>query len=305
MSLALTPQRGGIMMAFRKPAPVPARAAIEAEMLAGPYARFWRPQMAPLPTHVVEAVAAGPLPPAALLPFSAAPTMTDAGDWPVETGYTITGDGEARVFVRTLMPGVTPAMWDWWFGWHAGGNSARYRLWHPQAHVAVRWSDGDDERVSYLGRTSVIDEYIGATFSKLTVSFVPPQTLGFDSAALEKPGAHAVICARGGAQGAPFSFAWLIHHVRAVEGGSEMRSRFWLGGPHVAAKPGTGPAGRLAARVVSRLARQTRHEAVDLLVHCAQEMNHLAALLPGLYAAFCPAPRDAQHASSDYARTHA
>jgi hypothetical protein len=28
--------------------------------------------------------------------------------------------------------------------------------------------------------------------------------------------------------------------------------------------------------------------AAELLVHCAQEMNHLAAILPGLYAAFGP-----------------
>jgi hypothetical protein len=65
-----------------------------------------------------------------------------------------------------------------------------------------------------------------------------------------------------------------------------MRSRFWLGGPHLGAKLGAGPAARLAARAVRPLARQTRAEAVDLLVHCGQEMAHLATILPELHETF-------------------
>jgi hypothetical protein len=254
--------------------------------LNGPYARFWRPQIAPLAPHVVQAVAAGPLAPTALLPFSAAPTLLDTGEWPVETGYTLSPEGDARVFVRTLMPGVTPPMWDWWFSWH--GEDARYRLWHPHAHLTARWADGLGDLGTYVGRTSNVDEYIGAALLKLSIRFVAPETLGLDRARLGAGAGQVAICARGSRRDAPFDFSWLIHHVRAIDGGSEMRSRFWLGGPNVEPKRANGRLGRLAARAVARIARPSRDEAVDLLVHCAQEMNHLAGILPDLYATFGP-----------------
>jgi hypothetical protein len=74
-----------------------------------------------------------------------------------------------------------------------------------------------------------------------------------------------------------------------------MRSRFWIGGPYVETKLGTSAVGKIAARAARAAARFSRAEAADLLVHCAQEMNHLAALLPELYAAF--GPRGAHEAS--------
>ncbi|WP_232343690.1 DAPG hydrolase family protein, partial [Novosphingopyxis sp. YJ-S2-01] len=42
--------------------------------------------------------------------------------------------GRVRITCVTDMPGVTPAMIDWWFGWHLPFTE-RYALWHPTAHV--------------------------------------------------------------------------------------------------------------------------------------------------------------------------
>jgi hypothetical protein len=257
------------------------------DLAAGPYARFWRPHLAALPPHVAQALLAGPLAPSALPSLAAAPTLLVAGDWPVETGYTLAPAGDARIFVRTLMPGVTPPMWDWWFAWH-GSESARYRLWHPQAHVAARWADGLGELPHYVGRTSHVDEFIGATMTKLAIRFVPPESLGLDATALADRERHVAICARAGPRGVPIDAGWLVHHVRAVAGGSEMRSRFWIGGPYVQTKLGTSVLAKIAGRAASGATRPTRAQAADLLVHCAQEMNHLAAVLPDLYAAFGP-----------------
>jgi hypothetical protein len=53
-----------------------------------------------------------------------------------------------------LFPGVTPAMWSWWFGWH-GCDTRRYKLWHSPAHLFAAWKDGDD-----AGRHGS-DRYIG------------------------------------------------------------------------------------------------------------------------------------------------
>lgn len=41
------------------------------------------------------------------------------------------------------------------------------------------------------------------------------------------------VCARLGSAELPVDIGWLVHQVRPVGDGAEMRSRFWLGGPHI------------------------------------------------------------------------
>ena len=60
---------------------------------------------------------------------------------PVETGYSVSPDGSARVSVLTPMPGVGPRMWDWWFASHSG-HAKRYKLWRSQVHVHAICSGG-------------------------------------------------------------------------------------------------------------------------------------------------------------------
>ena len=71
------------------------------------------------------------------------------------------------------MPGVTPAMWDWWLAWHIS-NSPRSKLWHPRAHVHAVWGDNRPDLPHYLGRTSHIVEYIGASKFIGAISYMPP-----------------------------------------------------------------------------------------------------------------------------------
>jgi hypothetical protein len=241
-----------------------------------PFGRFFDPVMAPLDDDVVRAVAAGPQAP----PLFADVGPLDDDHGPVETAFTVHPDGSIRVNVLTTMPGVTPAMWDWWFGWH-GCDPRRYKLWHPQAHLWAEWDDGD-ARHEYVGRTSFVDEYLGATKAKAAIQFRPPTELGIRPADGE-----VVICARTGASDRPVDLGWLIHHVRPVDGGSEMRSRFWLGGPGIALRANA-PAvvGKALPTVVKRVLPLGAPEASALLVHCAQEMSHLAGFLPDLYEAF-------------------
>jgi hypothetical protein len=272
------------------PQPVPAPIHLgydAAELSTSPYARFFRPEMAPLPAHVREAVAVG-LQTVDLLPgLQSAPDLHAAGYWPVETGVTISPDGALRIFVLTTMPGVTPAMWDWWFAWH-GSEAQRYKLWHPRAHLHVAWADARADLTHYVGRTSNVVEYVGNQRLNLAIRFVPPASVGLDEARLRRDG-EVAICARGSMAGTPMETGWLIHHVRPVPGGAEMRSRFWLAGANVRPRGMPGPLGAVLGRVAARLAPLTPNMATELLVHCAQEMNHLAALLPELYAEFGPA----------------
>ena len=126
----------------------------QAAETAQSFAHFFNPHMAPLAPHVTAALDRGGVP-APLLPgFEDAAENLFGGADVLEDGYVLLPDGGMRVSVRTSMPGVTPAMIDWWFGWH-GDTPAKYKLWHPQAHVHVGWREtppaGVTGRALYVG----------------------------------------------------------------------------------------------------------------------------------------------------------
>lgn len=241
-----------------------------------PYAEFFQPEMVPLPRHVVEALEQGPQAGPTLPSFDDVAALLEAGYQQTENGYGVLRDGGIQVSVRTDMPGVEPVMWAWRFGWH-GSDSRRYKLWHPRAHVSAQWTDeaGDG---SYIGRTSVVQEYLGSSFAKAAIQFVAPSTIGLGAATDDE----VAICARLGSSELPVDVGWLIHQVRPTPGGAEMRSRFWMGGAHVAVRRGN----RLADAAVRPVAARQLPDPRDLLVHCAQEMNHLAGFLPALFERF-------------------
>jgi hypothetical protein len=189
--------------------------------------------------------------------------------------------------VLTKMPGVTAEMWDWWFGWH-GCDARRYKLWHPRAHLHAEWADGADAgrrgRERYVGRTSFVDEYLGSRLARAAIRFVAPSELGIDEASLA-PGKHrTMVCARLGSSQFPVDVGWLLHDVRETDDGSEMRSRFWLGGSHIRARTGGPAVGAVTSRLGGLVFRQGETAAEALLVHCSQEMSHLASFLAELHA---------------------
>ena len=271
---------------------------------AQPYAKFFSSTVATVQDHVIEAAALGHFP--AEFGYSiddAARRMSRPGYESMETGYTRLADGRVLVSVLTRMPGVTAEMWDWWFGWH-GTETARYKLWHPEAHYYSGMGEDrssnrsltDKER--YIGNVSYVDEYLGADASPLTVRFIAPTELGFDD---PKPGS-TIIAARGGFSTLPISFAWLIHQIRPTDEGCEMRSRFFVNDLQILRLPAasvTSVKGRVLAgpigRAVEPLARRFGGVKADqfgpaMVMHCAQEMNHLARFLPELHAEFRNTP---------------
>lgn len=238
---------------------------------------FFDPHMAPLPGHVVDALHHGPQADQVLLDFGCAADLLDDGYLPTETGYGRLRRGGFAVSVLTDMPGVTPPMWDWWFGWH-GSDARRYKLWHPRAHASARWADGGGDG-HYVGRTSLVEEYLGSMYTKAAIRFVSPEELGLPPHRLDD---SVAVCARLGSSELPVDIGWLVHQVRPTAGGSEMRSRFWMGGSEIGVRHGNVFANSMIRPVAARQLPDPR----DLMVHCAQEMNHLAGFLPALYARF-------------------
>lgn len=245
----------------------------------GALADYWTPLVAPLAKPVRDALLIGNQPAELFSPVSDASSLLLEGYQPVETGWTITSGGDTRVFCLTPMPGVTPDMMLWWMAWH-GSEAARYRLWHPRAHVSAAWADGGGEADDFVGRTSLVTEYIGASLTRIAIRFVPPSSVGLDEALLAQRG-EAAICARVSLQNGGPELTTLIHHLRPTADGIEMRSRFWILGESL-----TLP--EPFRSVVSRLARLfgpagSPDAAQALLVHCAEEMAHLATFLPTLH----------------------
>lgn len=252
------------------------------EIATLPYARFWNPEMADISADAHRAVANSPMAEALLPPMVEA--INSIVDAEVQNGFTVTSDGAIHVNLVTAMPGVTPAMIDWWFGWHSD-SPERYKLWHPHAHVHAQWAirppDGSTGRARYVGYTSEVDEYIGSPMFRAAIGFRRPEELGLVDAAVAAGVDVTAVCARIGLVDAPVDMGYLAHHVATVPGGSIMRSRFWMGGPNIGAR---GRALRAVLPVARRLVGLTELDARALLVHCSQEMTHLASFLPDLYA---------------------
>jgi len=258
----------------------------EGDLDGKPYAKFWQPEMKPLSTAARAALANSPASAAGIPPLSDAPRLDGRRSTALEDGYAVGHDGVLHVAIRTPMPGTTPGMVDWWFGWHSD-EPQRYKLWHPRAHVHAEWRTpcpaGALGRERYVGRVSQVDEYLGDTLGRYSIRFVDPTELGFDAAALADPEAATAVCARVGFGRVPFDFGYLVHHVRRTPGGSEMCSRFWVGAPYAAPRGG-GAAARLLVSLGKSLRKPRAREGAALLRHCAEEMPHLASFLPRIYA---------------------
>ncbi|MFA4929822.1 MAG: hypothetical protein WC558_15005, partial [Patulibacter sp.] len=258
-----------------------------------PYAKYMKQRVDPPQPHVSEAIAAGALPSDRVPPRRALATeLHDPGYAPVETGFGRTQEGEIWVACLTDMPRVTPAMWDWWFAWHSH-DSARYKLWHPEAHAyaALRRDRRRDpsltDRQRYRGNTSYVDEQIGGRLDQLAISFQDPARYGIDERRFD----GTAICGSVGTALLPVDVGILVHQVRPTARGAEMRSRFYLNVPRPRRVDLAGIASAVRRGVVvpQSIGFDLRFGAA-LLRHCGEEMNHLAQFLPELHAEFGGSP---------------
>lgn len=262
---------------------------LTAEERDRPYAKYMTERVTPPPSHVLDAIAAGPVDPRLIPPRRLmADDIHTPGYRAVETGYGQLPTGEVWVACHTEMPRVTPEMWDWWFAWHSR-ESARYKLWHPEAHAYAGLRSARSEQLpvrdQYVGTTSYVDEIIGGHLDQLAITFRPPQRFGINTRRFD----GTAICATVGTALVPVDIGLLCHQVRRTPTGSEMRSRFYLNVPGT--RPYDPAALACALRRGLRLPRAVvfdRGFGAALLRHCGEEMHHLAGFLPELYAEFGP-----------------
>lgn len=240
----------------------------------------------PLPEHVTGALARGWADPETVLQVENASDLLKPGYLPLETGYARLPDGKIHVACLTKMPSVKGRMIKWWFGWMI--NTTHYQWWHPQAHV---WSDfekgiegrnNDPDDANYIGDAHLVHEIIGGVVNKLRIEFRDPSEY-LDTSRFAEANVSAAICARPGYLDKPLKMAHMIHFVRDTEDGCEMRSRFWSGDIEI-----TLPViGAILSKIMNT--RTMRKRVIPeflgeaLLIHCAEEMNHMTGFLPDLF----------------------
>jgi len=252
------------------------------------YAKYWNPDMQPLQPQVRDAVVHGDEAAELGFSFGQADQLMEPGYLPLENGTTKLADGQTFVAVLTHMPGVTGEMFEWWMGWHYM-EAQRYKLWHPKAHVdnGTREMLGDHPGISNKEKymtTHYVSEYIGNRLDEITITFVDPEAVFTNTTDLGANDVSALVCGSVGLQRAPITIGRLIHQIRQVDGGAEMRSRFWLGKPEFSNAKGNSLRNKLIGSKLVTGRVVPPDVGRDLLVHCGMEMNHLASFLPDLYA---------------------
>jgi len=239
---------------------------------------------------MVAAARAGLQPPSRGVRLSDANALLERGYLAMENGYARLDDAMLYVAAHTPMPGVTGEMIDWWFAWH-GEESARYQLWHPRDHISARWrqpvswAGGDREQWQrlYRGNVSEVDEYVGSTLMRLSIAFAEPSEY-LDGSRFEASATETVVCARTYSRKENVAAGHVLHQIRRTNDGVEMRSRFWLADFDSSELPVIGSL--LHPLLNSRPMRRTlvpNGVGRDLLLHCAEEMTHLAEFLPALF----------------------
>jgi DAPG hydrolase PhiG domain len=241
--------------------------------------------MTPPARDVLEAIARGPIDPDGALDPAQLDRLLDPAPLNAETGWCMLPNGVAYAAVRTVMPGVTGEMVDWWFDWHQR-EPLRYQIWFPGAHASTSFRPAPGPRAkAHWDTVHYPIEDIGLGMGRLRIAFLPPTQLGFSTDALDDPGVATIVGGLAGDQQRRVQHTLMAHVFLATPDGLVQRSRFWIG---AALRPyGPEPVSRAVGRLVNRpLVRRrliSRRTPSLMAEHCAAEYANLAALLPELH----------------------
>lgn len=263
------------------------RRALTREEASKPYAKYYFQNMTPIPQEDLDRVNAGPIDPSKALPIAERNRLLQEGYLPCETGYCLMPDGSGFAATSVLMENVTPTMLDWWFNWHPL-EGLRYAMWCPIAHSDISAetpqshldSSGVDLAVRNYGKSHFpVEGFALKGAQKLRLHFRTPQDMGLDMQLFHEPNITNLFAATVTHEKGPLVFPINIfmHCVRRVERGVEYRSRYWLG--WVMDRHGKIVRSKLPVPKSTMF-----HLARCNCIHSLIEYNHLASILPALYA---------------------
>jgi hypothetical protein len=251
--------------------------------LKHPLAKYWFNRVYPAP-DVIGAITGGSLSEAEVLTWEQRHRLLDEGYLTGENGWARFEDGSAYVAVKTFFPGATAEMLDWWFEWAQREEDIRYKIWYPGAHYAMSQAptpgapDYENPK-AYWGKSRFPVEDVGVGVARLRLDFVAPVEFGFD----ELPEGATMLAVRVGLPNGLLKTVDMIHYVRPVDGGVEMRSRFWIARDFEAMAGGLGIAAALADNRFVKHLVVPQDLPMELALHCANEYAQLASFLPEVY----------------------
>ncbi|MBN1653395.1 MAG: hydrolase [Deltaproteobacteria bacterium] len=263
---------------------------LTAEEKTRPYARYFYKKLAPVPEETMRAIQAGPMNPRDALAFERLNDLLDPGYHAVETGYCRMPDNSCYVAVLTMMPEVTAEMIDWWFWWHAL-ESLRYKIWYPGSHAGVSVENREQlenpllsARERYWNNTQYPVEDVGIGPEIFSITFIPPEDIGFDVSRFVEAHVATAICAVVGSVTKKVRHTRMCHLVRRTSNGVEMRSRFWIGGNiKLDMFSQKSVVNRVANTKLIRKLTIPNATPYQMALHCAREYSNLAEILPELY----------------------
>jgi hypothetical protein len=274
--------------------PIPTQRQFErnAELIRGkPYERYFNGDLK-LRREVLPALKRAMSPADALAPENVN-ALLEPGYHAVENGFCELSDGSAYVASHVPFPRATGEMYAWWFWWHSV-EPPRYTLWYPYNHIAARpvnrdvlTAPGLTHEQRYVGTTHHVDEYIGAELLRISIRFLDPAELGFDTRRFAEAGIVGHACARVGLRDLPLEAVTMVHLARKTSQGIEQRSRYWIGHNVKLRAFGTKlPMDRIGVALGTKRRMAGKRVAYEQLLHDQTEFTHLASFLPELWTEF-------------------
>lgn len=238
------------------------------EAAASPYAKYY---YKPLPAPFLDPAAiAEPMDPenAVMSDLDRLLAPEESG---AQNGYCLPKQGGGYVAITTQVPGVTVEMYRWWKHWRETGDDLRYQIWYPGSHM--RYAS------NYEVGWEWIQEDIGNGLDDIYILPVEPEEI-FDMDRFRASGIQFFHAGNGISRPVngdpamrPFPM-FVAHMIYGIEGGIEIRSRFWQG-YHCKNR-----------RLIPYLPEGVHAPAQaihNLALHCLTEYANLREIIPPLY----------------------
>jgi hypothetical protein len=266
-----------------------------------PLAKYYDLPLFPPGPRESQLLAHMPLDPTQALPVEKwAELLQPTSYHEAEYGYCLMPDGSSYMAMYFVYPYCTPQMLGWWFRWlnvlpkdqPEGTGNLKYKLWCPPDHLTHAFTNGKDfaggmwaiESIDLGGGMDKVlfqrdhleakDYGLSAKREKQLLEagcWVDLSTVNFYSP--DEPRRQY-----------PGSWLWLTLSRPCAQGGIELRTRLWIG---YGAKDG-----KIYLDKTTPPALLSEDYMRTFLIHTTVEHQHLAKLLPQLYAEYGDKPDD-------------
>ena len=251
------------------------------------YYKYYLREMTPIPEEKQEFLKNPKGNPQDALRIEDRNKLFDSGYLADEKGYFMLENGTGVVSNNTYFKGAKGEMLQWWFAWH-GIDPTRYAIWDMYDHYDLEINDEArakmlDPNVSIADKCYDVDHLVteslvmGEAPVKILIGFKNPAGMGYDTDKIFTDACSFLVCANVLIMGDDGSKVPVVmtHMARDIEGGCELRSRFWLG-----------------YQIIDGVAKKMIPDGMvfpepivaQLLGHNFAEFTNLAAILPDVYA---------------------